>query len=391
MWWSKIIRFWLLFKREVRAMSSRPLYIFCIFIGPIFCLIFFTTLMGKGLPTDLPVGVCDEDNTSLTREILRNLDAFQQSEIVAHYPNFADARRAMQEGKIYAFYYIPQGTTNNLQSARQPRVSFYTNNAYLIAGSLMYRDLRVISELSNGAVGRSVLLAKGVSDEQAMAFLQPIVIDTHPLDNPWLNYSVYLCNTIFPGILTLLIFLVTIYSIGVELKNETAREWMKMADNHIVIALGGKLAPQTLAFFLVAIFYNVYLYGFLHFPCNSGIGPMLLASLLMVIASQCFGVFLFGLFPALRWALSIASLWGVLSFSMSGFTFPVMAMNPMLQSLSYLFPLRHYYLIYVDQALHGYPMAYAAPSYLALLILCTLPFLVLKRLETAVLKYKYIP
>lgn len=391
MWWKKVKRFWLLFRREVRAMTSRPLYLFCMFIGPIICLIFFTTLMDSGLPTNLPAGVCDMDNSKVTREVIRTLDAFEQTAIVAHYPNFTEARRAMQEGKIYAFFYIPQGTTTDLEAGRQPRVSFYTNNAYLIPGSLIYRDMRVISELANAAATRSILRGKGATDDQVVNFIQPIVIDTHPLDNPWLNYSVYLCNTLFPGVLTLLITLVTIYSIGVELKNETAREWMKMADNHIVIALCGKLAPQTIIFFLMAVFYNVYLYGFLHFPCNGGIGTMLLASLLMVAACQSFGLFLFGLIPALRWALSVASLWGVLAFSISGFTFPISAMHPVLQSLSFLFPLRHYFLIYVNQALHGYSMIYAFPSYLALLILCFLPFFVMKRLETAVLNYKYIP
>ena len=42
--------------------------------------------------------------------------------------------------------------------------------------------------------------------------------------------------------------------------------------------------------------------------------------------------------------------------SISGFSFPVMAMHPALQVLSNLFPLRHYFLIYVSQTLNGYPM-----------------------------------
>ena len=40
-----------------------------------------------------------------------------------------------------------------------------------------------------------------------------------------------------------------------------------------------------------------------------------------------------------------------------------------------LFPLRHYFLIYVDQALNGYPMIYAWVNYVALLIFMMLPFL----------------
>lgn len=381
----------LLTKRELKEMGSRPLYLFCIIIAPLFCYIFFTTLMGNGLPTDMPVGVVDPDNTTTTRNIIRNLDAFQQTQITAHYPTVTEAREAMQRGEIYAFYYIPEGTTEKTLSSRQPTVSFYTNNSLLIAGSLLYKDLRTMSELAGGAVGRATLYAKGATENQAMAFLQPIVINAHALNNPWLNYSVYLCNTILPGILMLLIFMVTIYSIGSEVKNGTAQTWMRIANNNINMALTGKLLPQTILFFIMAAFYNVYLYGYLHFPCNSGIFPMLLAALLMVLASQAFGIFLYGLFPALRLALSAASLWGVVSFSISGFSFPVMAMNPALQALCNLFPLRHYFLIYVDQALNGYPMAYAWESYIALLVFVMLPLFILKRLHKAILYYPYMP
>ena len=189
----------------------------------------------------------------------------------------------------------------------------------------------------------------------------------------------------------LLIFLTTTYTLGVEIKENTANQLMKMADNSIVTAVVGKLLPQTIIFFISVSFYNAYLYGFLHYPCHSGILPMLLAGLLMVLASQAVGVFFFGLFGSMRLALSASSLWGVLSFSISGFSFPVIAMHPTLQALSNLFPLRHYFLIYVDLALNGYPMVYAWHSIVALLLFMLLPFFVLKKLRTAMLHYVYIP
>lgn len=99
--------------------------------------------------------------------------------IVAHYSSVAEARKAVQKGEIYAFYYIPEGTTEETLASRQPKVSFYANYSYLIAGSLIYRDMRTMSELAGGAVGRATLYAKGATEDQAMAFLQPIVIDTH--------------------------------------------------------------------------------------------------------------------------------------------------------------------------------------------------------------------
>ena len=126
-----------------------------------------------------------------SRNILRNLDAFGQTAVVARYSSVNEARTAMQEGKIYGFFYIPKGMSADAQSQRQPKLSFYTNNSYLIAGSLLFKDMKMMSELASGAAARSVLYAKGATEDQAMGYLQPIVIDTHPIQNPWLNYSVY--------------------------------------------------------------------------------------------------------------------------------------------------------------------------------------------------------
>ncbi len=382
---------WLVIKRECRRLISRPLYLFCMVIAPLFCYIFFTTLMGSGLPTELPVGVVDMDQTTTSRNIVRNLDSFGQTQVIAHYPNVSEARIAMQEGKIYAFFFIPSGLSQEASTQKQPKISFYTNNSYLIAGSLLLKDMKMMSELASGAAARKVLYAKGATENQAMAMLQPIVIDTHALNNPWLNYSVYLCNTIVPAMLMIMIFMVTVFSIGTEIKDRTAHAWLQLSNNSIYIAIAGKLFPQTIIFSIMGMFYNAYLYGILHFPCNSGIWPMLLATFCFVLASQCIGVFMIGVLPTLRLALSFASLWGVISVSISGFSFPVMAMHPTLQSLSILFPLRHYFLIYVDQALNGYSMLYSWQNYLALLLFMALPFLTIGRLKEALIHYKYVP
>ena len=382
---------WQVMQRECRRLVSRPLYLFCMVIAPLFCYIFFTTLMDSGLPQNLPAGVVDMDDSSTSRNIVRNLDAFSQTGVIAHYSNVTDARIAVQEGKIYGVFYIPKGLSAEAQSQRQPKISFYTNYSYLIAGSLLFRDMKMMGELTSGAAARTALYAKGATEGQAMGFLQPIVIDTHPLNNPWLNYSVYLCNTFAPGVLMLLIFMITVYSIGVEIKDRTAREWLRTGNGSIWISLAGKLLPHTAVFFLMGILYNTYLYGFLHFPCNSGILPMLLATLCLVLASQGMGILMIGTLPTLRLGLSFASLWGVLSFSMCGLSFPAMAMHPVLQGLANLFPLRHYFLIYADQALNGYPMIYSWMNYVALLVFMMLPFLVARRLKEALIHYKYLP
>lgn len=94
-------RFFKIALRETTRIATKPIYLFCMIIAPILCFVFFTTLMSKGLPTNLPAGVVDLDNTATTRNIVRNLDAFQQTEIVAHYSSVSEARQAMQIGRAH--------------------------------------------------------------------------------------------------------------------------------------------------------------------------------------------------------------------------------------------------------------------------------------------------
>lgn len=377
--------------REAKILSSRPIYIFCCIAAPLSCFILFATLMGSGLPVELPVAVVDADNTAFTRKVSRYLGAMQLSDVSAKYGNFTEAAAAMRRGDIYAFYYFPDGTTDALLSQKQPTVSYYMNYSYLAAGSLTYRDMYINSLLTNADVGRATLLARGASEREADEFLQPIVVETHAIGNPWLSYSIYLNNTLFPGVLSLLIFLVTTFSITDEIKRGVSREWIRISRGSITTALIGKLLPQTIIFTFVAIIYNLILYLLLEFPVHDGIWSMILASMLMVAASQCFGVFLASLLPSPRWAMSIASLWGVVSFSISGFSFPAEGMSGAIRTLSNLFPLRHYFMIYCNQALLGTPISNAFIHYAALLVFCLLPAFVIKRLKKALLHYPYIP
>lgn len=377
--------------RELRHITRRPIYLFGMVLAPLFCCLFFTSLMQEGLPEKLPMGLVDEDRTATSRNIARNLDAFQMVDVAHVYANATEARHAVQRGEVYGFYYIPQGTAAEVNRRRVPTVSFYSNYSYLIAGSLLYRDMRMMSELASGAATRSVLYAKGATERQAMAYLQPIVIDMHAVGNPWLNYSVYLSNILIPGVLGIFVFMITVYSLGSEIKFGTADQLLELAGHSVVRAVTGKLLPQLLVFFLTGTAIVVWLYGFLHFPCHGGLLRMWAVMALFVMGCQGLGVFMFAMLPTLRLALSFASLWGVISFSISGMSFPCMAMHPALQGLSLLFPLRHYYLLYVNTALNGYPLSNAWPYVLCLLAMALLPWPCMPRLKKALANYRYEP
>ena len=139
---------------------------------------------------------------------------------------------------------FPKERREKLLRQEAPKVSFYTNNAYLMAGSLLYKDMRTMSELMGGAAARSVLFAKGATNGQAMAFLQPIVIDAHAIGNPVLNYNIYLSNVLLPGMLSLMIFFITVFSIGQEIKEGGGRALLILSNGSPFKALYAKLAAQ---------------------------------------------------------------------------------------------------------------------------------------------------
>ena len=359
-------------------------------VMPFLCTMFFTTLMENGQPVDMPVGVVDNDNTTTTRKLTRMLDSFQSSKVVAHYPSVDDARHAIQTGEIYGFMYFPKHTTDNLLASRQPKISFYYSNTSIMAGTLIFKDMKTMATLGSAAVGQATLQAKGYRPELIMPALQPIAVDLHMIGNPWVNYNIYLSTMLVPGCFLLFIFLLTPFSFGTELKFNTSNQLMEAAGNHSIIAIIGKLIPHTLVYFVVMTGIMWYMFDYLHFPAPGGIGRLMLLGYLTVIGAQGFSLTIFGLVPALRLSMSLCSLMGVLSFSMVGSAFPILAMDAPLHALSWLFPLRHYYMIYQLCIFNTYPLCDAALHIVCLIGFSIMPYLLTKRIGDVMRHYDYI-
>ena len=377
--------------RELDILRKNPIYAYCMVVFPLMTVFFFTSMLDEGLPHDLPIGVVDQDDSSMSRGIVRNLDAMQSSHVAYHFASVTEARDAMQENKIYAYLFIPKGTMAKLLAGRQPKISYYYTMTCLTAGSMAMKDLKTIGTLGSAAVGQATLSAKDATPEQIKAALQPVTIDAHQIANPEGSYNYSLTTIFVPGIMMLFMALLSAYSLGMELKFETGKEWLARADGNIVVAIIGKFIIHALVFLLVIFLFHYYIYNHLNFPRLGGVWSIVRLSVLEVLSSLGFGVFAFGLMPSMRMSMSVSSLWSVLGFSMCGSAFPVMGMDPPLQSLSWLFPLRHYFMLYQVTVLNGFPVIDAWFHLVALVGFTLLPWFVLRKVKNAMLNYVYIP
>lgn len=359
--------FRVVFVRECKRIISSKICIWGMIIAPLLTFAILMYMMSAGLPTKIPVAVVDLDNSSTSRALVRQLDAFAKTDIKFKSLSFKEARIAMERAEVYGIFTIPEDFAKDAVSGNRPKIVFYTNNAFLISGSLLFQDMKMISVLASASVGLKMGEAKGYTQGELMPVLQPISIEAHVIGNPMLNYSVYLNNVLTPGILFLILAMFTISALGSEVKSGTGRQLIDLSGGSIVKAVFGKLLPYTALFLILSLFFMSVLYGYNHFPLHSGFWPMCAAYLCLILSAQGFGLILLAVFPNYRLALSSASLLGMISFSITGFSFASMAMSPILYGLSFLFPLRHFFLIYVDQALNGIPLGYSAYHYAALL------------------------
>ena len=375
-------------RREWKRILGRPIYLVSSVLVMVFCYIFFLSIFSDGMPRSLPIGVVDLDQSYVSRTFVRNMDAVPNVHVVKQYVDYGEARDAMQRGDIYAFYTLDKGFGRKLMSSQQPDYSFYVNEAYIVAGSLTYKELIYMSNLGIAFVQKKMLELKGeeVIDKEILAIVQPISNDSHMIANPYVNYGVYLLNMMLPGIMQMLILLMTVFTIGFEMKMNTTPELMKTANKSMLAALLGKLLPYTLLFSILGIGGNLVLYKFMHYPMNGSLLRYSFATVLFVMAYQAIGVMFIGLLPSLREALSLVAVYAILGVSFTGFTFPIEAMPRGVQVFQHLFPTRYYFKIYVAEALNGAPIRYSLIYFAVLAAFMLLPFLTYMRLSNAIMK-----
>lgn len=375
--------------REWQRMTSRRLYFGVCIVLPLFTLFFMATIFGNGQMENIPIGIIDQDNTATSRTIVRNISAVPTFKVTKHYVNEAAARKAVQKKEIYGYLSIPPKFEQDAIAGKNATLCYYYHYALLSVGG----ELMAAFETSLAPVSLSPIVmeavALGVEQDQITTFLLPVQANNHPIYNPSLDYSIYLSQPFFFVLFQVLILLITVYAVGIEIKFRTANDWLATANGNMVTAVFGKLLPYTLIFILIGWLANFVMFGILHIPFQGNWWTMNLVTAIFIIATQALGLFLFSLFPAISLVISVVSMVGSLGATLSGVTFPVPNMYPIVQDASHLFPIRHFTEIMQTMLYGGGGFIYFWPSVVILCIFPLLALLLLPHLKQAIESHKY--
>ena len=368
------------FRRELRRMTSRRIYFASCIVLPLFSLVFMATIFGHGQMENLPVGVVDADQTSLSRSIVRMVDATPELQVTKHYANETEARKAMQKKEIYGYLLISSGIKS---------LCYYYHNAMLSVGGELHSTFETL--LKRVSVTPIVTEAVGLGESQTniTSFLIPVSEEEMVSYNPNRNYAIYLSQPFFFVFLQVLLLLVTTYALGSESKFGTSDEWLQMAKGNMGIAVTGKLLPYTFIFIAIGVLANVVFFNWMQMPLPCSLWVMNGITILFILATQALALLLYAIFPVLSLIISVVSMIGSLGATLSGVTFPVNFMDTPVYWASFLFPIRHFVevvqsLLYLEGSFSNY-----WTNLVVLLLFILSPILLLPRLKRALLTHRY--
>ncbi len=375
--------------RELRRLTHQPMYFVLMFLLPLLSFAFFAVLFQKGVARDIPIAVLDQDRSTLSRKVTQMIEETPTALVAYGIQSMDEGERLMREGRISAVVQIPAFFEKNILSNSQTHIEAYISGSNITVNGLLSKDIQTAVTMFSAGIQIQLLTKQGLTERQAMAQLQPVRFDKHVLFNPYINYGYYLSPSFMPMMLLIFIVMVTVFSIGTELKNGTAREWLASADDSMGAALLGKMLPVTVIMFLLSQVMFVIIFKVVGVPLNGSFTLILTGTLLFILSYQSISVLIVSIMANLRLSLSLGGGYSVLAFTFSGLTFPIMAMYPAMRAVSKLFPFTYYTDLFVDQMLRGAPARCSLPDLGCMALFIVLPFLCLRRLRRLCTEEKF--
>lgn len=345
---------------------------------PLLSMALMCWIFSAGQPYKLPIAVWNEDHSSMSRQLVRMLQATPGLEVVHSVLNPAEAADALQRMQVYGVVHIPPGTERDVKRGGAATVTLMHNAQLATASSLLQRDLQqVVGTLSAGAEMQA--RAKRGDPHQALQVrMEPITTKLVALFNVSTNYEQFLAATLVPALVHILAMTAGVWCVGRELRDRSLGAWLQASSSGLdtLAALLGKLAiPAALLWGsgMLCLLYLAQLRGW-HVAGSMGWIAVGLAALVGV--SLAAGAVLAAVTLSLRTALSGAGLLSAPAFAFSGVGFPLLSMSASARGWALAMPYTHYARLQMEQWQMGAPVAQTVPV-VGGLLLATLVLLAL--------------
>ena len=233
---------------------------------------------------DIPIGVCDNDNTRISRDFVQKVDSNPYLQIVSRPLNLEEAKKELNKQNIYAYVEIPKNYAKDIKQGTKTNISVYTDSGYLIVYRQIMTNLNlIVGTVSKGIEIKSIIKETGDYDKSLDAAI-PVNISETPLFNSSGGYESY----IFPAVLILILQQTML--VGIGLLCGTDREqglFKRMTEREIPLSVLAKSSAYVSVYLVHSVLYFLIIPKIFGYPLYMNI-PLLILLIIPYLYSVAF-------------------------------------------------------------------------------------------------------
>ncbi len=306
--------------------------LFLLFL-PLIYPIIYSLIYNPEIVRDVEMIVVDENRSSLSRQLIRDLDATPEIKIIGHASNMEEAKHAMHSHQCFAILLIPHKFSTDISRNIQTDAVIFSDMSLL----LRYKAFLTASANVAQKLGSDIQFQKS-ADLGSASPLQTST-DLMPITSVNMgNTAGGLDSFIMPGVLILILHQCIILAIGMIGGAYREQKHQQHSSIRLTISIVGRALCYLTLIFPAIIFLTYYVPIIFSFPMFGNFFETLLFLFPMLLASIFFG-FCFQTFVSER--ESVFMLWvatSIILIFLSGLTWPRYAMPQLWQIIGGLFP-----------------------------------------------------
>lgn len=293
--------------------------------------------------TDAPVAIVDGDNSALSREFIRMVDATPEVSVYSKYMNLEEANTRFYAGDVAGIVVVSNDFSENIAHGQQAMVSVYADASYM----MLYKQVYTATVMASQTLGKKIEVKKrlmqGVPMQSAVNQSNPIAFSARGLYNPTGGYGSYA----MPAILVLILQQTLLLGIG--MRGGTARELgaqhyllpLKASRKGALRIIFAKALAYTLLYIPISLYLFVIVFRVFGFPMAGNPADLFVLVFPLILASVMLGFLFTTFFRNRENSIMFLLFTSVPLVFLSGFSWPVESFPFGFKFLAALFPSTH--------------------------------------------------
>lgn len=369
--------------RELKILFSNRLYVLALLIFPVADCIFLGGIYSAGFLFELPIAVIDNDNSKISRNIIRYFDASPDMEVKYRISNTDELKDLFVRQKAVLGLYIPKDTQKNIKRQKPQNITVFINTSNYITGSIVDIDANTIITTVGSGIKYKTLTKKGFSSKQAQDLLMPVKNDTAKLFNPALNYNTFLTPGLWLSVIQQLLILAGALAISSEFDLKTVGVMLRTSRRSVLKAMAGKLIIYLgFAYIHFEILYRI-LFPLFDIPIIASTTAAIALSMCFSFTAISLGMLLSSVLQTRANALKGCLIIAAPAFLLSGYTWPLDQMPKFLSAFAEIIPLTPFIAGFRKIFMQGLGIEFIMP-YAKQLIVSGIIFFVLAHIITSI-------